>query len=95
MVAWAQLLIGIGTMLGAITGSALAVYSVIRARREPRHAAERAADHLLHPNPDDEVALAAALEILLHHQHQHSHPAEGHHVPPGQHEHHHGEGGVQ
>ena len=85
MSAWGQLLVGISSLIGAITGAGLGIYSVVRARREPRYAAENAAERLLHPDPDDEAALNAALEILLHH-HPHE-PDEGRHE-----QHHHGGG---
>lgn len=85
---WGTLLVGIASMITALTGAALGIYSVARARKEPRRAAEHAAEHLLHPSPDDEAALSAALEILLHH-HPHTETPElpeGHHID---HPHHH------
>ena len=91
MVAWAQLLIGIGTMIGALFGAGLGTYSVVRIQRGSRQAAEHAADHLLRPNVENDILLAAALEIL--HQHHQSELPETHHAPPGEHhEHHHGGG---
>lgn len=79
MIAWAQLMLGLGSLITGITGAALAIYSVHLARKEPRRAAEH--------------ALEEALELLMH-QHHHIEPPDSHALPPANvhHDPHHGGG---